>query len=187
MPPKAKYSKQEILEKAIEIIVFQGYEKLTARELAAILGTSVKPIFTAFENMEEVKRECISFAFDRYHSYFAEGLTDEPFKQIGRVYIRFAIEDSNLFKLLFLQSQEQAISFSDYMKNLDDNYGDSINMIKTEYNLTADKAEALYKQMWIYCTGIATLCATKQCYFDNKEIENLLDIACNGFINEINK
>jgi len=187
MPPKAKYSKQEILEKAVEIIVEQGYEKLTARELAAALGTSAKPIFTAFENMEDVKKGCFDFAFDKYHSYFANGLGESPFKNIGKIYVKFAQNEPQLYKLIFLQSQDKALSFSDYMKKLDDCYEDTLKLIEDYYSLNREKAEQLYKNMWIFSTGIATLCATKQCSFSDEEIENLMNITCVGVLNELRK
>lgn len=180
MPPKAKYSKEEIIEKAVEIIVTQGYEKLTARELAAALGTSAKPIFTAFENMDDVKRGCFNFAYDRYHSFFVEGLGDNPFKQIGKIYIKFAISEPQLYKLVFLQSQSQTIPFNDYMKSLDDNYEETLGLICENCGANRAVAEEIYRHMWIYSTGIATLCATQQCSFTDDEIDRLLETAFTG-------
>jgi len=185
MPPKAKYSKQEILEKAVEIIREQGIEKLTARELAAVLGTSARPIFTAFENMEDVKQECFNFAYDLYHSYFAEGLGSEPFKHIGKIYIRFAKDEPELFQLVFLQSQNRTTSFPEYMKTLDDNYEDTVNMICQLANTEHSKAEQIYEHMWIYSTGIAVLVATKQCSFTDQEIDDLLEVSCTGIVNRV--
>jgi len=182
MPPKAKYTKEEIIEKAVEVIVKEGVEKLTARELAAALGTSVKPIFTAFENMEEVKSLCFDFAYAKYHSYFDNSLSDEPFKEIGKKYIEFAINDPELFKLVFLQFQNEAIPFSDYMKKLDDHYDDTLNLVQEISGLDEDGAEKLYQNMWIYSNGIATLCATKQCHFSEDEVSRMLDTAYNGIL-----
>ena len=57
MPPKAKFTNQQIVEAVLDIIRNEGMENLTARSLGKRLGSSACPIFTVFENMEEVEAE----------------------------------------------------------------------------------------------------------------------------------
>ena len=52
MPPKAKFTKTEIIEAALNIVRTDGYEALTSRALGIYLGSSARPIFTVFKNME---------------------------------------------------------------------------------------------------------------------------------------
>ena len=52
MPPKAKYTREEIIDKAFEMTRKNGIDSVVARELGKELGTSSSPIFTAFKNME---------------------------------------------------------------------------------------------------------------------------------------
>ena len=54
MPPKAKYTREEIVQKAFQMTREKGIEAVAARELGKRLGTSSSPIFTAFKNMEEL-------------------------------------------------------------------------------------------------------------------------------------
>ena len=54
MPPKPKFTKEEIVAAALELVSEKGIEALTARELGVRLGSSARPIFTAFNSMEEV-------------------------------------------------------------------------------------------------------------------------------------
>ena len=54
MPPKAKFTKEQITHVALELVRADGISGLTARTLASKLGSSSCPIFTVFENMEEV-------------------------------------------------------------------------------------------------------------------------------------
>ena len=51
MPPSVRYSREEIGREAYELVREQGIDALTARDLAARLGVSTRPIFTAFLNM----------------------------------------------------------------------------------------------------------------------------------------
>jgi len=187
MPPVAKFSRQEMIEKAIEIIGEGGFEKLTARELAASLGTSVKSIFTALQNMEEVKQCCFDYAYEKYHSYFEGGLGQFPLKTIGLKYIEFARKDPALFQLVFLKFQEKEISFNEYMEKLDDEYEGTLNLVQEYTGLSKEKSFELYKNLWIYTTGIAGLCATKQCQFSDEEISTMLDNTYTAFIDHLKK
>ena len=52
MAPKAKYTKEEIANIALGIVAGHGIEALNARSLAEAMGTSTRPIFTAYKNMD---------------------------------------------------------------------------------------------------------------------------------------
>lgn len=107
MPPKAKFTKEEIIEAALAITRQDGLEAVTARELGSRLNSSARPVFTVFQNMEEVIEEVKNAARERYKEYIYEGLQEEPaFKGVGRAYIRFAVEEKRLFRLLFMSEQE---------------------------------------------------------------------------------
>lgn len=54
MPPKAKFSKEQITEAGLQIVREKGTDSLTARALGEKLGSSSCPVFTVFKNMEEV-------------------------------------------------------------------------------------------------------------------------------------
>ena len=55
MPPKAKFTRQEIVEAAVDIARRAPLEAVTAQELASVLGTSTRPVFTYFRTLEEVR------------------------------------------------------------------------------------------------------------------------------------
>ena len=55
MPPKARFSKEEIVNVALDIVRNDGFHALTARALGAKLNSSARPIFTVFQSMEEVQ------------------------------------------------------------------------------------------------------------------------------------
>ena len=59
MPPKAKFTREEIIDAAFGIVRRDGFEALTARALGAKLGSSPRPIFTVFRSMEEVQAEVV--------------------------------------------------------------------------------------------------------------------------------
>lgn len=57
MPPKPKFTKEEIVETALKVVSQKGVEGLTAHELGEALGSSARPVFTVFNNMEELLEE----------------------------------------------------------------------------------------------------------------------------------
>ena len=62
MTSYAKFTKAEIIEAALNIVRADGYEALTSRALGTYLGSSARPIFTVFKNMEEVQQDMIKSA-----------------------------------------------------------------------------------------------------------------------------
>ena len=84
MPPKAKFKKEEIIAAAMEIAKRDGFDALTARALAAELGSSPRPIFTVFESMEEVQAEVKAAATKLYERYEDEEMSGaQAFKGSG--------------------------------------------------------------------------------------------------------
>ena len=73
MPPKCKFTREEIIKTALDLTREEGINALTARALGAKLGSSPKPIFTVFENMEEVQSEVQRAAKTLYAEYIQSG------------------------------------------------------------------------------------------------------------------
>lgn len=57
MPPKPKYTKEQIVAAALNVVSQKGVQALTAKELGSALGMSTSPIFTVFDSMQEVQDE----------------------------------------------------------------------------------------------------------------------------------
>ena len=87
-----------------------GTAGLTAKTMADELGTSTQPIFTGFGSMDSVRQEVYVAAMRVYDRYTDAGLKEKiPFLGVGMQYIRFAREEPELYRFLFLtpaQGQE---------------------------------------------------------------------------------
>ena len=55
MPPKPKFTRDEIVSAALALVRERGESALTAREVGKALGVSSSPIFTTFRDMDELK------------------------------------------------------------------------------------------------------------------------------------
>ncbi len=183
MPPKAKFTKNEIINAGLEIVRRDGFEALTARALGAELGSSARPIFTVFESMEEVQNAVISAARSLYGAYQERGLNEHnAFKGSGLGYIRFAAEQPKLFQLLFMKEAQAVPDLDNVLRQIDEYYDKIIAAVQSEYGFCHTAAKQLYLHMWIYSHGIAVLLATNVCKFTEKEISDMLTAVCVGLI-----
>lgn len=186
MPPKSKFTQQEIINAALSIVRSEGWDALTSRALGARLGSSARPIFTVFENMEQVQQCVIQAAKALYREYVQWGLAETPaFKGVGKQYILFAIREPKLFQLLFMKEQQEVPPLSGVLPVIEESYGEILGSIETDYNLNQAASEKLYRHLWIYTHGIATLCATGMCRFTGAEISEMMTEVFVGLLKQI--
>ena len=188
MPPKAKFSKEEIVTCALDIVREYGFSAMSARSLGEALGSSPRPIFTVFESMEELQGEVVNAAKAEYNKYVQRGLSqDIPFKGVGMQYILFSINEPKLFQLLFMKEQSNLPNIQGILPLIEDNYTDILKSIQDSYGLNEDLSLKLYQHLWIYCHGIATLCACHMCHFTSEQISDMMSELCMSLIKQIKK
>ena len=175
MPPKPKFTKEEIVAAALELVSEKGIEALTARELGARLGSSARPIFTVFNSMEEVQEAVRAAALKRFESYAEKAMHYAPvFKQVGMQMILFAMEEPKLYQLVYMSENAGATDFEGIVERLGDVAQLCVDVIRRDYGLSEDDAKALFEHVWIYTFGIGALCATGMCRFSQDEIIQML-------------
>ena len=175
MPPKPKFTKEEIVAAALELVSEKGIEALTARELGVRLGSSARPIFTVFNSMEEVQVEVRAAALKRFESYAEKAMHYTPvFKQVGMQMILFAIEEPKLYQLVYMSENAGATDFEGITQQLGDVAQLCVDVIQRDYSLSEKDAKALFEHVWIYTFGIGALCATGMCRFSHDEIIQML-------------
>ena len=175
MPPKPKFTKEEIVAAALELVSEKGIEALTARELGVRLGSSARPIFTVFNSMEEVQEEVRAAALKRFESYAEKAMHYTPvFKQVGMQMILFAMEEPKLYQLVYMSENAGATDFEGITQQLGDVAQLCVDVIQRDYSLSEKDAKALFEHVWIYTFGIGALCATGMCRFSQDEIIQML-------------
>ena len=175
MPPKPKFTKEQIIAAALELVSEKGPEALTARELGARLGSSARPIFTAFDSMEQVQEAVRDAALKRFESYAEKAVHYTPvFKQVGMQMILFAMEEPKLYQLVYMTENAGATDFDGIVQRLGDVAQLCVDVIRRDYGLSEEDAKALFQHVWIYTFGIGALCATGMCRFSQEEIMQML-------------
>ena len=173
IPPKAKLTKEEIIATALSITQREGISALTARSLGAALGTSSRPIFNDFKNMEEVRQETIKAARDVYHGYvLGKGPDHLAFTRID--YIRFAKEEPKLFELLFMTANNEENTFADILPAVFSNTDCLVSSVQVAYGLSWKSANRICQSMWFFIHGLACLCVTGMAIYKESEVITLV-------------
>lgn len=181
MPPKAKYSRAEIIQKAFEMAREKGMEAVVARDLGKALGTSSSPIFTAFKNMEELQQEVRKVALKEFESYVSDALNYTPaFKYVGMKMIEFAMREPKLFQIVYMWEHDESESYSMLIGELGDTVEVCIEVMQREYALSREEAELLFRQVWLHTFGICVLIAGKVCRLTQEEISEMLSMEFQG-------
>lgn len=173
MAPKNKFTREEMVAAAVRVVREKGINALTAKALAAELGVSTQPVFTCFHTIEEAKREVCSAAARLYDSYVTAGLhMPMPFFGVGMQYIRFAKEEPELYRLLFLTMQANGNdSVMTALRHSQDLVRESLQQT---YHIDALTADRYFRDMWLVVHGLATLIVTGGCPYSEQEIGEIL-------------
>ena len=183
MPPKPRFTADEIAVAALALVKEQGVEALTARNLAAKLDASARPIFTVFKSMDEVRRAARELALREFEQYFSDYERYTPaFKHIGMQMVSYGIREPELFKLLFMQEHSKGISLDDYLSELGSMAQTSIRLIGRDYHLNEADAKTLFEQMWVHTFALGALCAMHVCDFSEAEIAEKLGQVFGGLL-----
>lgn len=113
MGPKIKFSKEQIIDAAFEIAETEGIDNITMRKIAEKMGSSVAPIYVNFKNIDELTEALIERIVSISQQLFSEESTGNPFYDVGRASLRFAMEYSVLFRDLVMKNNS-------YMKEYDE-------------------------------------------------------------------
>ena len=156
MPPKIKITKNEIINTALSLVREGGTEALNARNIAASLGCSTQPIFSNYQGMSELYEAVERAAYETYLGYLkreSESGKYPKYKAFGMAYVRFASEEKELFRLLFMcdRKGDNAVT---------PDFTASVDMIMEANGVSKETATLMHLESWSCVHGIATMLAT---------------------------
>ena len=184
MPPKAKINREMIIDAAYEIVRESGEENINARNIAEKLGCSTQPVLYVFRTMNEIK-ECVYQKADEYHTEYLMQISKsekDPMTVIGTNYIRFGVEEKNLFRFLF-----QSGAFSGRMRGLLDAEGLTpiFQAMGAQMGMGISEVKEVFACLFYPVHGIASLLANNSMAYDEDECENVIGMIKRGLLNEL--
>ena len=183
MPRKVQFSREMIIDAAIEMIREQGSESINARDLGLRIGSSSRPLFTAFKNMNELLaavRAEASERFLRYMKVAEETDNGEPVsKRMGLRIVQFAYEEPNLYKFIHWSggTMPDVAALSEIM---------AVQYMR-DYQLTHDEALVFFRQMMIFSLGLCSMITHRVYQFSSDEIEYLLSTQFEAILTHFKK
>ena len=158
MPPKVKVTKEDIINAAADIVRNSGAQAINARTIASALNCSTQPVFSNFASMDELRLAVVERADKLCQEYMRREVESGEFptyKANGMAYIRFAKDEKELFKLLYMRDRSgesipEGTELTDEMESI----------VHNNTGLSGANAKLFHLEMWAYVHGIATMFAT---------------------------
>ncbi len=155
MPPKTKFSKNEIIEVSFKIACKEGFSGITARSVAAKLKSSVAPIYVNFATIDELVRAVVERVFAITDDLLAEQTSASYFERVGRASIELARRYPVLFRELVLTPNPYLPDYETVQQAMIDELADDESM----RGLGPEERKRLFFKMQVFQTGLTALIA----------------------------
>ena len=182
MPAKAKVTREMIVDAAFAVAREAGVESINARTVSERLHCSTQPVMYHFATIEELKRTVYAKA-DLYHSEYLMNMK-KPSKGaalgIGMNYIRFAIEEPHLFRLLF---QSDYFSGKTLLELIDaEELFPVLSAMQSALGVSMEQTKKVFLTVFLFAHGYASIIANNSLKYDEELISSQLEQAYRGAI-----
>ncbi len=183
MPPKAKITRDMIVDTAFEIARNEGAENINARTVSEKLNCSTQPVMYHFATIEALKKTVYTKT-DSYHSAYLMNINN-PQKnvmlEIGLNYIRFAIEEPHLFRFLF---QSDGFNGTTLLELID---AEELTPVISAMQESAgegsiEQTKEIFLTIFLFVHGYASIIANNSLEYDEELIKAHLERAYNGAV-----
>ena len=182
MPPKPRITKDMVIDAAFEVARETGAENINARTVSEKLKCSTQPIMYHFATIEELKIAAFERA-DQFHTAYlmnVAGNEDEIMLGIGLNYIRFAVDEPNLFRFLFQSGYAEGNSLLEMINS--EGLMPVLAAMQQGMNLDLDQTKEVFITLAMFVHGYASIIANNSLAFDEKLIAKHLERVYTGAI-----
>ena len=169
MPAAKKVSKDKIIDAAIEVLRDGGFSAINARSVARRLGCSTQPIYLSFQSMEELKAALTERAIEMHTQRVRDSLrahegNDSRYSSYGMGFVRFAAEEKQLFRWLYLEGEQLGPYQNDVL------LPEVIDVIVEEFGYSQEVAHRFHQDMIYFSYGLAILANTDHLHLTEAEL-----------------
>lgn len=182
MPPKAKITKEMVIDAAFAVTREMGFENMNARTVAKKLDCSTQPVMYYFATIEELKRAVYAKS-DCYHTEYLMNIKN-PSKGmmlgIGLNYIRFAIEEPQLFRFLFQSGYAVENSLLEMIDS--EELLPVLSAMQQAMYLPIEQTKEVFVTIALFAHGYASIIANNSLAYDEKVVTIHLERAYRGAV-----
>jgi len=153
MPPKFKFTKEEITETAFNFVRKNGWYNLTTRTLGKELGTSAKPIYSFFKSMDDLEEELVNKSVALLYKHMIRDRTGDLWIDHGIGYVMFAQKESHLFR--GCNNEKNIQYFKAYGEIMWNKCSDSLVDYQPFNGLTEEQIYKVQLTRWLMAHGLA--------------------------------
>lgn len=153
MPPKFKFTRDDIIAAGLEIVRHGGWRVFTARSLADALGSSPRPIYSYFSAMEQLEEEIVKQSVNLLHEEMTRVRTGDLWIDHGIGYVMFAHGENHLF--MGVNDEKHIHLFKRYGDIIWHSLTDSLSDHPLFQGLTAEQIDLIQATRWLFAHGLA--------------------------------
>lgn len=182
MPPKPKITKDMVIDAAFEVAREVGGENINARTVAKKLNCSTQPVMYHFATIEELK-QAVYAKLDWYHTEYLMNIQKTQksvMLGIGLNYIRFAVEEPNLFRFLFQSGFAVENNLLEMIDSVE--LVPVISAMQGAMGISMEQAKKIFLTISLFAHGYASIIANNSLEYDEELIKSHLERAYRGAI-----
>ena len=181
MPPKSRITKDMILQAAVEVVRQNGFESVNARTVSQHLHCSTQPVMYHFSTIDSLKRAAYAQVDQLHSEYMMRILPDrDPILGIGLNYIRFAVEEPQLFRFLFQSGYAKENSLLEMIDS--EELAPVLAVMQAGVGLSMEKTKEIFLTVSLFAHGYASIIANNALEYDEALIAAHLERAWNGAV-----
>lgn len=168
-----------VSDAAFRIARQSGWENINARNAAKQLNCSTQPVMSHFSTIEELKKAAYEKA-DRFHSEYLMNIgdTQDPLLAIGLNYIRFGLQEPNLFRFLFQSGYGPHMDFLSIISSPE--LMPLLQVMKEAMGMPMEKVKQIFATLAVFAHGYASLLANHYMVYDEAQAAEHLTKAFYG-------
>lgn len=180
VPPKAKITREMIIDAAFDIAREEGAENINARKISTRLKCSTQPVLYHFSTVGEIRAEVYKKA-DGFHSeYLMSFRSENPMLDIGMNYVRFGAKEKNLFRLLFQSNEFSGKNMSELLASPE--LTPIMEVLSEEAEVSAEQARTIFTTLFLFVHGYASMLANNSIKYDEEGISKDLEQVFTGAV-----
>ncbi len=179
--PKARITKDMVIDAAFQVTRVEGAENVNARTVSQKLGCSTQPVMYHFSKIEDMKR-AVYAKLDRFHAEYLMNVNpkEDVMLGIGLNYIRFAVEEPNLFRFLF---QSGFVAENSLLEMIDSKELEPvISAMQEAMGLDMEQTKKVFLTLAMFVHGYASIIANNSLEFDENVVSVHLEQVYRGAI-----
>ena len=171
MPPRARVTREMILDAAFALVRAEGQEALNVRAVARHLGCSTQPVLYAFAAMDELRAAVYERA-DAFHTAYIlprDAAGEEALLRLGLNYVRFGHEEGRLFEGMDLSGLLRGPGMNEL-----------VGVLAQGLGCGTEEAQKVFLTFFAVAHGLASLLCHNAMAYDEAECQTMLETVFYG-------